>query len=329
MSRATEAPRHRPAGRSRPSVGTLADGAIAIALLFLITLPFVAWLSAGSQPEASERAMRPAAPPAGRAPPLRDLPVFSPGSPTMRTLRREGVRTNSDITLEIIEEVARPLLGTAGTRELRRLFGDFVDLELPVTREPDEVEYPFRSPPLERLINRHLPQPLDARAIAQANDLAAVLIVAGGGPDDPGSPSFFSAGQIALALLYRAREPGGCLPQLNLAWLLSASLNPFDDHVAAEFTRAADACRGDTTPLWALGQFQSQRAYVDDDDDRPGQVLPRAERVRGPSPHSVHSSGSFPRRPPAGRARRTPNCAWAISSSGWRRLLRASGSPER
>jgi cellulose synthase operon protein C len=282
MSGATEAPSHRPPGHARRSVGTLADAAIAIVLLSLVVLPVAAWIGSGSQPEDPERERAYAPPPEGRAPPLRELPLFTPGSPAGETLRLHGVQTSGDITVDIVEDVARPLLGTAGGRELRGLFEDFVDLELPVAREPDDVDYPFRSPPLERLLDRHLPRPLDPRAIEQANDLAAVLILAGSAPDEGGLPSFFSAGQVALALLYRARETGGCEAQLNLAWLLSASLNPFDDHVAAEFERAANACPRDPTPLWALGQFQSQRAYLDDWGDRPGQVLPRAERLRRP-----------------------------------------------
>ena len=69
-----------------------------------------------------------------------------------------------------------------------------------------------------------------------------------------------TAAPLAFAILDRARAGGDCLPQLNLAFLLSTHERPLDAETAAEFGKAARSCPDDPTPLWLLGQFQSQRA---------------------------------------------------------------------
>ena len=71
-----------------------------------------------------------------------------------------------------------------------------------------------------------------------------------------------TAAPLAFAILDRARAGGDCLPQLNLAFLLSTHERPLDAETAAELGKAARSCPDDPTPLWLLGQFQSQRALL-------------------------------------------------------------------
>ncbi len=71
---------------------------------------------------------------------------------------------------------------------------------------------------------------------------------------------FPTAAPLGYAILDRARSGGACLPQLNLAFLLSTHKRPRDDATATEFRKAERTCPDDPTPLWLLGEFQSQRA---------------------------------------------------------------------
>ncbi len=136
--------------------------------------------------------------------------------------------------------------------------------------EPTRVPYPYRYPRIERLLPPEMGE--------EGGDLGALLILAAGAFQ----AEFPNAGPVAFAVLDRARAGGACEPQLDLAFLLSTSRNPFDDQVAREYERAAKACGDDPTPRWLLAQFQSQRAFAYDNGDRPGQELERAERLRRP-----------------------------------------------
>jgi hypothetical protein len=128
-----------------------------------------------------------------------------------------------------------------------------------------EPRYPFRYPRLERVLDAALPRRLDARQTRLASDLGALLVLAAArfGNNDAVN-RLPTAAPLAYALLDRARAGGACLPQLNLAFLLSTDEIPRDDATAAEFGEAERRCPRDPTSLWLLGQFQSQRAlFVD------------------------------------------------------------------
>ena len=143
--------------------------------------------------------------------------------------------------------------------------------------DPLTVPYPYRYPAIERLLPAEFADP------ARANDLGALLILAAGGFEGESLYAPFpNAGFAAFAVLDRARSGDACAPQLNLAFLLSADTNPRDDDVAREYGLAADRCGGDPTPLWLLAQFQSQRAFIRDNADRPGQKLEREDRLQRP-----------------------------------------------
>jgi len=92
--------------------------------------------------------------------------------------------------------------------------------------------------------------------------------------DPTGNERYPDAAPAAYALLEAARSDGDCEAQLNLLLLVAADDQPRDDVVAEEAQRAADSCPNDPTPGWVLGQFQSQRAWMEPSDDAPGDPVP-------------------------------------------------------
>ena len=124
---------------------------------------------------------------------------------------------------------------------------------------------------------------------------------------------FPTAAPLAYSILDRARSGGACLPQLNLAFLLSTHERPRDDATAAEFRKAErELPRRSDAALAA-------RAVPVAAPPSPAAGAPEVQCRRRPSsagcsPRSTASSGASPTHRPAGRARRMPSCAPAISS---------------
>ena len=108
------------------------------------------------------------------------------------------------------------------------------------------------------MLDSALPPTLDTQQTRAASDLGALLVLAAVRFGD----KLPTAAQLAFAILDRARAGGACLPQLNLAFLLSTHARPRDKATATELLRAERSCPGDPTPLWLLGQFQSQRTLL-------------------------------------------------------------------
>ena len=179
-----------------------------------------------------------------------------------------------------LEQAYRRMFGRNGGAPLARIVSDYV----PNLYAPDDgltverIHYPFRFPLIDRYLDGALDTPLNERQSSAANDLAGLLILAAARFPD----NFPNAGPAAFALLDRSRATGDCRPQLNLAFLLSSDPNnPRDDDVAMEFEKATRACSGDPTPLWLLGQFQSDRAFTTEiGEGIRGQELLLAERLR-------------------------------------------------
>lgn len=99
------------------------------------------------------------------------------------------------------------------------------------------------------------------------NDLAALVMVAGAMSQTgqgQATAALPNAGTLALVLLRQAvSSGGGCAPQLNLAFLWSADTSPVgESFVASEYAKAVAACPTDPTPLWALGEYQSELENV-------------------------------------------------------------------
>ena len=105
--------------------------------------------------------------------------------------------------------------------------------------------FPYDNPGLERLIPAQPDPDLGARLLLLAARQNRVDEVP-------------RAAAPAYAVLDRARADGACAPQLNLLVLVASDSQAEASDVEREASRARQACPGDPTPLWLLGQYQSQ-----------------------------------------------------------------------
>ena len=188
------------------------------------------------------------------------MPALSPGGGAAAAVERGTVLTDLGAMREALRAAMGELFDRRQRVELERLLAD--DRAAFSFSQP---EYPFRFERLDAVLNAALPPALDPRQTRAANDLGALLILAAarfGGGEGAVSDRLPTAAPLAFAILDRARAGGDCLPQLNLAFLLSTHERLLDDETAAEFGRAERGCPDDPTPLWLLGQFRSQRAFL-------------------------------------------------------------------
>jgi tetratricopeptide (TPR) repeat protein len=104
---------------------------------------------------------------------------------------------------------------------------------------------------LDRLLDAALPVRPRREQAAAASRLGGLLVLA------EARDVFPEAGQVAFAVLHRARASGACDAQLNLAFLVAASDTVAEEDVERELTKADRACPHDPTALWLHGQWQS------------------------------------------------------------------------
>jgi tetratricopeptide (TPR) repeat protein len=208
----------------------------------LIAFPLTAALAASRQPIDPEPDAVVAAPPAASGPTVRDVPAFTPGGQVAAAVERGKLLTDFGA-----------MRGT-----LRSAMGEVFDRREQAALESQLYDdTPF--PPPDRVLGSALSAPLDEPTTAAANDLGALLVLAAARfPDEVPN-----AASLAYAVLARARAGDACLPQLNLAFLLSTNITPLDAETERELREAERRCPDDPTPLWLLGQFQSQRAVLD------------------------------------------------------------------
>ena len=254
------------------------DPLLAVCAAGLIAFPFAATVAASRQPIA--RAPEPAAPtPTTRTGPmLRDVPAFTPGGPTAAAVAQGAVLTDPGAMRAALRAAMGKLFDRRQRAELERLLADGR-----AAFAFSQPEYPFRFERLDAVLNAALPSALDPRQTQAANDLGALLTLAAarfGGGDGAASDPLPTAAPLAFAILDRARAGGDCLPQLNLAFLLSTYERPLDAETAAEFGKAERSCADDPTPLWLLGQFQSQRAHLYLDLEDPEVVASARAQLR-------------------------------------------------
>jgi tetratricopeptide (TPR) repeat protein len=150
-------------------------------------------------------------------------------------------------------------------------------------------DQPFLPPPPDRVLDSALSAPLDESTTAAANDLGALLVLAAARFPN----RLPNAAPLALAVLTRARAGDACLPQLNLAFLLSTNTVPLDAETERAFREAERRCPDDPTPLWLLGQFQSQRALLDPHEAAPS--VASDEQLRRPFSTFTRLQRRFPR----------------------------------
>jgi tetratricopeptide (TPR) repeat protein len=225
------------------------DLVLVAGVLALLAFPVAARVAADAQPVGpGTGVVLPPLQARGADPAIRALPVFlGLSSASVASLVAGGPA----VERRAIEARIRALYGPNGVRRIG-----------------DAVSASFSSGTLR------LP-PLRSAQFAAANDLAALVIVADAthtfGWGNSG-PAINFAGFIALALLQQAASGGGCAPELNLAFLRSADDGfPDDNLVERTYERAAAVCPGDPTPLWALAEFQSQRAAAGNSANDGGQ----------------------------------------------------------
>jgi tetratricopeptide (TPR) repeat protein len=232
----------------------------------LIAFPFAATFAASGQPitRPSESAAPPSATSSGAK--VRDLPLFTPGGVAAATVARGTVLTDLQAMHVALRAAMDELFDPRQRTALEQLLPDST-----ATLSFTEPPYPFRFERLAAVLDTALPAALDQRQTRAANDLGALLVLAAAhfGDELP------TAAPLGYAILDRARSGGACLPQLNLAFLLSTHVRPRADKTAAEFGRAERSCPDDPTPLWLLGQFQSQSAILAGEDDQESERSPQ------------------------------------------------------
>lgn len=235
------------------------DPVLAACFVALFAFPLAASIVAAGQPrDAPSAAATPerAGSRARAAAALRDLPAFSAGSTLERRIEAGGLLSDGRRTRDAVAAALRDLLGESrGAAVLRMATGR----DAPAGAF---AGHPYRTPRLDALLDGPLRRPLDAPRAQQASDVAALLVLAAAAPDGTSALPF--APLVAFTLLERASAGDLCLPQLNLALVVSGADDAPANAVRQEFARAARLCPGDPTPRWMLGQYLSRRVSVDD-----------------------------------------------------------------
>jgi cellulose synthase operon protein C len=242
-------------------LGVVVDWLLVIGTIGIALLPVAAVVAAHGlavPPSAGSSAL--ASGVAGSGPSVRDVPVFSPGF-----VADSNMLDDPSAMLAAIDRAAQAAFGSA---DLAQQFEDVFNSDERIFYFSSEVtgeRYPYHYHRLDTMLDATLPQTMtDAQAFL-VSDLAGLLIISAGADWDDNAPKIFSQGAgAAFALLHRARlANASCAPQLNLAFVVSIDTRSLDDDISTEFAKAVTACPGDPTPLWLLGQVQTQRVYVD------------------------------------------------------------------
>jgi tetratricopeptide (TPR) repeat protein len=224
------------------------DAVVVACVLVVLALPGLALLSVSRQPVVPERiASLPSIRASGPAGAVRDLPVLAPGGGA-RPAGAEALRRAVD---EAIDGVFSGRQAARLRRYLKRArLGKRSAGSLGVGG-PDP--YPYRYEGLDDLLGAALPAKPDPAEASAESQLGALLVLA------EAAGAFPRAGQVAFAILDRARRAGACDAQLNLAFLVAAA-NARDQDVAREMDGADRACPRDPTALWLQAQWRSAKA---------------------------------------------------------------------
>lgn len=246
---ATETVRPAPTRRAGRR-GLVLDALLAAGVAALLAFPILATIAADRLPLGAPPLLAPL-PADARPAALRDLPTgIRPGPPTA--------------ALDDLRPAATALLGERAGERLLEL------ARTGASGPPRRGVYPYSYPTLEPVL-ASLPATLTPAQTEAATDLGARLIALD--PDFSATTPFWTT-PIAYALLDRARRGGACEPALNVLLLVAANVSPVDRIVAQEAERAWLACRGDPTPGWLLGQYQSTMGMPDNYHGGPADPRP-------------------------------------------------------
>ncbi len=248
-----------------------------VCVVVLLGFPLAAVLLASRQPVAPPAVG--ALPPSGKpqaAPPVRDLPSLGDGASGAK-----AAPVGAGAVRDAVDEAIDAIFSERQASKLRRRYLDGKPIPAPTgarggtsSSAPSDVggatsssaptggsgplSYPYRYAGLDTLLDAALPAaPRPAQAAAQSR-LGALLVLA----ED--ADLYANGGQVAFAVLHRARAAGACDAQLNLAFLVAASASASDEDVERELRKADGACPRDPTALWLHGQWQSLASQGED-----------------------------------------------------------------
>ena len=197
-------------------------------------------------------------------PDVRALPILDPGGPVVAAFPGGAGLEDADKVEEVIRGLATrlgldPVIDLLLTTSLK-------DPDAPPERELDlYAGYPYRYVTLDPIVDEWLTAEAVVADQAAVLDLAGLLLLDAvrsqreSSYDNPAS----SWAGVAYSLLRRAREVApGCELQLDLAFVLAMGFAPHIADVEGEAAAAEEACPGDPTPQWLLGQVQSVEASL-------------------------------------------------------------------
>lgn len=183
----------------------------------------------------------------GKVTAVRDVPVGLPAS--------ARIQTAGDVV-----PYAVAALGPSGAQALMALLNaSFASLPShPVGSGSYPLKYPYQYPALDAVLDQAPPASFarGATALGAALTVLAARIV---DFSDPSSNTISNAGAAAYGILNRARDAGGCAPQLDLLLLVAADEYTSLDILGREERRTESACPHDPTPGWLAGQSQLRR----------------------------------------------------------------------
>ncbi len=215
------------------------DPVLALCGLALVAFPVVCTLAASRapvDPRPAERTVGAVV----QGPRVRYVPVFDPRG-AYAGLGGRPLLNDPAAVRALVEPAIDRLFARADAARLRRYLN--ARQALPAPAGVAWYAYPYRYRGLDPLLDGAL------RGRPEEAELGALLVVAAAAEAYP------NAGQVAWAILHRARARGACGPQLNLAYLVAATADPGDHE--RELAAAERACPGDPTATWLAGQLQS------------------------------------------------------------------------
>lgn len=269
--RPTSQPQRWSRARASRRALTAGDVALGLALLMLFAFAPVAQWAADSEPDFPVADVPHArARLSGEAPRVRSLPAGLP----------DGLAVESPDDLLSLATAAlgarnATRLLTLATNASPTLEDDLIwTLEWEGYRDIPQPSppYPYRYPPLERLLDAAPPSFAE-----HAGALGAALLALAGQTvtDEDGLHAAYpEAAPIAFAVLHRAAVQPDCDARLNLLLLLTADTLPREEAVSQEAERAFAACPGDPTPHWLYAQYLSLRSQQRDVPDLLGDAVP-------------------------------------------------------
>jgi tetratricopeptide (TPR) repeat protein len=161
------------------------------------------------------------------------------------------IRTSADVVSYV-----QAAFGSAATAFMAVLRSGKDLPSSPVGYATNHVEYPYRYPQLEPVLDAAPPDQFNASATA----LGAALTVLAAQPSDFSAKGELfvdlNAGPAAYGVLNRARESGACAPQLDLLLLLASDKLTTAAILSQEEKRAETVCPHDPTAGWLVGQSQ-------------------------------------------------------------------------